>query len=697
MTATGRLDGWHDGPVPARPHVLSRSSWPSPSPAEPDLHRRRPGRWAPWSRRSTRSWTAAALAGLVLSGCTTSGPTPNPDTDGATTAATALAAALSQKDLKALTFSGATGAAVDEQFQPLVRGMGPLKPAVTAGRVEATGDTATAALSYRWTFPGVATPWTYDTRAELVRGDGTWKARWLPTLLEPSLDGSSRLSQRRLYPDRGEVLGEDGDPIVTRRPVVRLGIDKTGVAASKAATSARRLARLVNIDAKAYATKVAAGGPNAFVEAVVLRADGDTPKQAEVDTIPGALAIQDDQMLAPTRDFARPILGVVGEATKDEIDASAGAVVAGDQVGLSGLQKRYDEQLRGTPGVQVVRAALTAGTGASPSPSPTPSPSASPAPDAVLHRTEATAGKQLTMTLNLGLQRLAERVLANTKPASAIVALRPSTGAVVAAASGPGSGEQSVATVGQYPPGSTFKVASSLALLRAGLQPTSAVRCPSSLTVNGQRFKNYNDYPSSEVGRIDLETAVANSCNTAFIGQRDKLGKGDLAGAAASLGLGTDYDLGFPSFFGSVPKESSENARAASLIGQAKVQASPLSMAAVIASVQAGKTVIPHLVAGQQAKSTADPLTRDEAAQLRQMMRAVVTKGSAGRVLGNLAGPAVIAKTGTAEYGTANPPKTHVWMIAAQGDLAVAVFVADGESGSATAGPLLRDYLRGAR
>jgi len=682
----------HDGPVPARPNVLSSSRVPSLSADEAAAHQ--PGLAVVPRSRAVRCWsTAAALAGLVLSGCTTTPPTPDPDTDGATAAATTLAAALSQKDLTAVSFSGATGTAVDEQFQPLVRGMGPLRPEVTAGGVTTTDDTATATLTYRWTFPGVATPWTYDTPAELVREDGAWKARWLPALLEPSLDGSSRLSQRRLYPERGEVLGEDGDPIVTRRPVVRLGIDKTGVAASRAAASARRLARVVDVDAKAYAAEVAAAGPEAFVEAIVLRADGDTPTEAEVDSIPGALAIEDDQMLAPTREFARPILGVVGEATKDQVDASAGAVVAGDQVGLSGLQKRYDDQLRGTPGVQVVRAALPPEAGASPAPSP----AATPAPDAVLHRSEATAGKPLTLTLNLGLQRLAERVLSDTEPASAIVAIRPSTGAVLAAASGPGSAEQSVATVGQYPPGSTFKVASSLALLRAGLKPTSAVRCPNTLTVNGQRFKNYSDYPSSRTGRIDLQAAVANSCNTAFIGQRDKLEQGDLAGAAASLGLGTDYDVGFPSFFGSVPEESSENARAASLIGQSKVQASPLSMAAVAASVQAGKTVIPHLVGDQQSESKADPLTKDEAEQLRQLMRAVVTEGSAGRVLGDLDGPAAIAKTGTAEYGTAEPPKTHAWMIAAQGDLAVSVFVADGQSGSATAGPLLRDYLRGAR
>jgi ABC-type antimicrobial peptide transport system permease subunit len=46
----------------------------------------------------------------------------------------------------------------------------------------------------------------------------------------------------------------------------------------------------------------------------------------------------------------------------------------------------------------------------------------------------------------------------------------------------------------------------------------------------------------------------------------------------------------------------------------------------------------------------------------------VVTEGSAARVLGDLDGPPVIAKTGTAEYGTAKPPKTPAWMIAAQGD-----------------------------
>ena len=105
--------------------------------------------------------------------------------------------------------------------------------------------------------------------------------------------------------------------------------------------------------------------------------------------------------------------------------------------------------------------------------------------------------------------------------------------------------------------------------------------------------------------------------------------------------------------------------------------------------------MLPHLIKDQQADSKAKPLSKSEAAQLRAMMRGVVTQGS-GRVLGGLGGGPVIAKTGTAEYGSSAPYKTHAWMIAAQDDLAVAVFVNDGKSGSRTAGPLLRTFLEGA-
>ena len=215
------------------------------------------------------------------------------------------------------------------------------------------------------------------------------------------------------------------------------------------------------------------------------------------------------------------------------------------------------------------------------------------------------------------------------------------------------------------------------------------------MTVDGKKFENYDDYPSGANGTITLQTALAQSCNTAFIGQRGQIKGQALAEAAGSLGFGIDYDTGFGSFFGSVPDDPTATGRAAALIGQGKVEASPLAMAGVVASVSAGHTVLPYLVEGvDKPKTKGKPLTADEADQLQQMMRAVVTSGS-GRVLSGVDG-AVIAKTGTAEYGPKAPYKTHAWMIAGKGDLAVAVFVQDGESGSRTAGPLLRTFLNGA-
>ena len=75
---------------------------------------------------------------------------------------------------------------------------------------------------------------------------------------------------------------------------------------------------------------------------------------------------------------------------------------------------------------------------------------------------------------------------------------------------------------------------------------------------------------------------------------------------------------------------------------------------------------------------------------LQGLMGAVVSEGSGAFLAAN---GVTAAKTGTAEYGTATPPLTHAWMVAGRGDLAVAVYVEKGDSGSKTAGPLLKQFL----
>ena len=597
------------------------------------------------------------------------------DGPGPQAAADNLAAALESGELDAALFSGVARRAAQRALDDATEGMAGATATVTAGEPQEDGDTATVQLTWTWDLPVTEDAWEHETTARLVRADdGAWRAR-----LEPALFGlrpGERLDLVTTEAPRAGILGGDGAMIVRERPVVRLGVDKAQVDESGQAEAARRVAAAVGVDAAALVERVEAASDQAFVEAIVLRKEQADAALAAASDIEGAGALDDTLPLAPTREFARPIIGSVGPVTAEIVEQSDGAYQAGDEAGLSGLQARYDERLRGTPGV-VVRAVKGERT-------------------RILTSSDPVPGQPLATTLDVDLQTAAEQVLAGVGPASALVAVRPSTGDVLAAASGPGSQGYSTATVGQYAPGSTFKVVSSLALLRAGLTPASAVACPPSTVVDGKRFENYDDYPSGANGRITLADAVANSCNTAFIDARDRAD--DLAGAAAALGLGVDHDLGFPAYFGQVPEPDSETSRAAAMIGQGQVLASPMAMAAVVASVAEGRTVVPRLLPDQPTDEAAPerPLTAGEAATLRQLLRGVVTRGSGAGLLDVPGGP-VIAKTGTAEFGDENPLQTHAWMVAAQDDLAVAAFVEVGDSGSRTAGPLLERFLRSAR
>jgi cell division protein FtsI/penicillin-binding protein 2 len=623
-------------------------------------------------RRAASTMIATALATATLASCSDERPDPRD-------AATILAAGLSKGDVSAVAVT-AGGRVPQEDLKRIIASMDGAKATVTVKDVATDDDAATATLSTRWKFKGSA--WQYTTPATLSLVDDTWKVAWKPAIVAPDLTPDERLRLRTTAANRGDILGTGDEAIVTERGVQRIGIDKTKIEAPQVEASARALAELVDIDVDAYAKRAAATGAQAFVPAIVVRADSDdAPTTQQLAAIPGAVALGGELPLAPTRTFAQPLVGTVGEATAEIVQKSKGSIQVGDLVGLSGLSARYDGQLRGTPGVRVE--AVSSAEGAEPR---------------ELFTSKPVDGAPLRTTLDVGLQGSADSILADVGPASAIVAIRPSSGAIVALSNGPGVKGAEVAAAGRFPPGSTFKLVSALGLLRSGLTPSTRVPCTSKITVDGRTFTNYSDYPSGATGDIALRSAIANSCNTAMIAERDKTSQAELAEAAAALGLGPDLDLGFPAFLGSVPAKADGTERAASMIGQGRIQASPLAMATVAASIAKGERVTPTLFADRPTKAAsaaAKPLSAGEAKQLRELFRGVVTDGS-GRFLSDVPGGPVSAKTGTAEYGTDTPPRTHAWMIATQGDLAVAVFVADGESGSQTAGPLLEKFLRSA-
>lgn len=621
-------------------------------------------------------------------------PTPPLNLPVADDTVAALASALGALDVRQAPLASSPTTAQTE-IDTIVSGMDGLKPKVTPAGIAYAKDEprATATLHYEWAMPSGT--WAYDVTGPLEHNGQGWKAVWSPALLNPRLDATNRLVHTRTPAKRAPITGNNGVALVEEHEVVKVGIDKTRVTPEQAAASARALAGVVGINPDTYAASVTAGGAKAFVVAVTLRKE-DVPPQ--VASIPGALGVAGTAMLTATPGFADELLGSIGEATPEVAAASKGAVAAGDMVGLTGLQKRYDEQLRGTPGDKIT---LVGRRPASPSPSPsgsssppaTPPGSAPPSPTTqpsvvpqVLHEGAPVAGQPLAISLDLELQQKAERVMQTVPGAAAAAIVRPSSGAILAVANSPGSNGQPDASFGQYAPGSTFKVATALALLRKGYTPDTMVSCTATTTVEGWPFKNYADFPSSRVGTIPLKDAIASSCNTALINEYAKVSGDDLRNAAASLGVGVDYDAGFPVFYGTVPAPDSGPKKAQEMIGQGGVLASPVSMAGLASSVAADKTVVPWLVDTKRPQPSGPPLTPVEGAALRTMLGYTVEAGS-GQVLKNVA---LGAKTGTAEYGLTPPLPTHAWMICyTAGDYAVAVWVKDGESGSRTAAPVI--------
>ncbi|HEX3930268.1 MAG TPA: penicillin-binding transpeptidase domain-containing protein [Nocardioides sp.] len=625
------------------------------------------------SRRRLHVVPVLALALVpALAACGGShGPSPDPTAD-------ALATGLSSGDLSAVRLTGGTVAEIQQEYAADVAGLGEVKPKVTVSSVSRSDDQhATATLSWSWP---VGSGWTYSTKAALrtKSGSGAWEVEWAPSVVASSLRTGETLHAATESARRADILGPHGIGLVTDRPVVKLGVDRLKVSASKAAASARSLAQLVGIDVAPYVAQVKAAGPKAFVQAIVYRQD-EVPSTvtAHYTGIKGVDAIATQLPLGITKEFAAPILGTVGPVTAEIIKDNPGVYRAGDLAGLSGLEARYDAQLRGAPGV-VVTAVDGSGT------------------SRTLFKQGAHRGPPLRLTLEPRLQMLAEHILSTVGPPSAIVAIRPSTGAVLVAANGPGNNGYDDATYGRYAPGSTFKTVATLALLKQGVTPSSPIDCPTSVDVDGKIFTNDSEYPPGANGRITLATALANSCNTAYINERTKLGSSDLVSAAATLGMGVDHDLGFPAYFGNVVPPTSETTKAADMIGQGQILASPMTMATVMASVLAGHTVVPQLVTSVQPPPVRTPsITGSQEAALKQMLRGVVEHGT-GEGLLDVPGPPVIAKTGTAEFDSGGQRLTHAWMIAGQGDLAVCAFVNVGHTGAGVAGPLLEQFLRGA-
>jgi Penicillin binding protein transpeptidase domain/NTF2-like N-terminal transpeptidase domain len=279
-------------------------------------------------------------------------------------------------------------------------------------------------------------------------------------------------------------------------------------------------------------------------------------------------------------------------------------------------------------------------------------------------------------------------------PESSMVVIQPSTGDILAIANNDGAND--FALTARVAPGSTNKIITSTALFTTGLvsSPSQAVGCPQQLVINGNTFKN--DQGESEPASTPFVTDFAASCNNAFARWYSSLGASALAETAEKYyGLNQQWDLGIgpggPYY--TIPPTAYNGELAQELFGQGQLEAAPLAMASVAATVDTGSFKQPIVVPGLP-QLAATPLPTSVLQDLWQMMRAVTQAGGTAAGVFNGVSSPVYGKTGTASVSGQGQPNS--WMVAFDPTLNVAIgcLVLGAGYGAQFAGPEVATALQ---
>lgn len=322
----------------------------------------------------------------------------------ASAAAQTFATAAQNRDLGPARLVELAPATAQEQYAALTKELGQVQPVVEVTAVRRKERTATADLTWRWPFGPQG--WTYTTELPLATtgpDDAPWGARWSPAVVHPAVAAGDTLAARRTTEPRADVLGRDGAALVTSSPVVDVGIQPSR--ATDPAGLARTLGELLDVDAAALEGRIRAAGPDAFVSVVTLRRSDYDPLRAKLQALRGTVFRESTLPLAPTRAFARALLGTVGPVTAELVEGSAGRLAAGDVGGLSGLQRTFDARLAGTAGVRVEQVRGTQRT--------------------ELFAVPPAAGVPVRLTLEARVQNAADAALAGATGGNGNAALEP--------------------------------------------------------------------------------------------------------------------------------------------------------------------------------------------------------------------------------------------------------------------------------
>ena len=537
-----------------------------------------------------------------------------------------------------------------------------------------------------------------------------------------TLADSNRINLTLIPPRRGWIVDRHGQPIANNRTDFRVDlipsrlVDRDATLAKLTELLGLKEQDLVRIreDLKVF---------RGF-QPVQVAANLDWQRYAAV-----SVRLPEMPGVAPARGFTRNypdgaavahLMGYVGAASAEQYEQTRDPLylTPGFKVGKDNLEKTLQPLLAGKPGAKRVEVTARGKLVRE------------------LTTRPDTPGQTVRLTIDAGLQRYAARRLGDNSGSVVVIDLL--TGGVLTMASMPAydpnsfsdgighdewdmmSGDDHLPLVnkamqGLYPPGSTFKPASALALLAGGVDPDERVYCNGGYQLGNRRFGCLGRH-----GPMNLHTAIARSCNTYFYSMGRRVGIDAISDAARKLGLGAEYPLPLPSQrYGTVPDPAWKQRRydqawaqsdtLNTAIGQGYLLVNPVQLAVMAARVASGRALNPSLIVGQAKPAQPLPFPAEHLAAVRSGMDEVVNgAGTAGRSRLPLEGIKLAGKTGTAQVrrisggsrgGLGVPWKYRdhgLFVCFAPVDnprYAASVVIEHGMSGSGAAAPVASDTL----
>jgi penicillin-binding protein 2 len=541
-----------------------------------------------------------------------------------------------------------------------------------------------------------------------------------------SLAENNRLRRIPLPPLRGVIFDREEQVLAAARPSLDLLLLRESGTPVEA--QLRRLEPILDTPYAHLRERTQSRGGRPLYEPLVLKEDVRLPELARIEArrelFPSVEVRQSARRSYPHGDMFGHVLGYVGEVGEERLAEGAGQIQAGDIIGKSGLERAYDDLLRGIRGWNVVSVNSLGRSVAGP-----------------WVGREPSHGSVLRLTVDLRLQRALRAALGDE--AGAGVFLDPRTGEVLALASSPSfdpnrfaDGMSAQAWRGiledprrplhdrviasYYAPGSVFKVLMAIAGLDTGtVTPGQVVHCSGSTRIYGQKRLCWK---RGGHGPVDLRAALTHSCNVYFYHLGKQLGIDEIERYARTFGLGSPSGIDLPGEVGGVLPGRESKRRATGepwypgdtisvAIGQGLLAVTPIQVARMMAAVGSGRAIVrPHLVRdapAQAAGSEGQPL-RVAAGTLevvRAALRDAVEHGTGQRAVVN--GVTVAGKTGTAQVfkhsagidadELPKQERDHAWFAGyAPADdprIAFAVVIEHGGHGGTSAAPVVRAVL----